>query len=787
MRILVGSGLVSQPVPTYATTFTTSLAPTSGQSGTMATYVVTPGAGGFPGGKTVQPSVSGFGAPSAQTTTAGSTTPLTFVLLVTGSGNTTATVNVAIDGMTNGTGAQQFTITQPVVVTPPTNNANKYFLIPDQSSVAPGATVTGKAYFNGLGTGGTITPSQGSALTIPSGSNTPVNFSFSAPSVTEIVLSATNSAGLYDSQDALITVFAASNGTARTLSVALGAPPGVGPIGPNDNPANAPAYRPAMDMHTFQRTVTSGTPRGFPSSFNKGWAPAWLAVSSLSGSTQALYLKLFDAFSSGATTSPGTGTELTSGAVQVYGTISANGTIMVQLPGSTKNYYADVATDAAFTNPVRIQQRFRVGEVVGIMSRSQESGVVRSFAYGGNSQPTLPANGNTNTTTLVGYDQRYGIPDGTTWYLQDGVHQDNAPYHGDWTSSGAQELGALFEQELGVCVAVVGSAASGGGFDEITDANGGPSGGFIPNLLYGGWARCRYLWINCGDLDAGGETLEGDRARQNGLAAWVGQHMKSIEVIGFCHGASGWYGQSGSGPIDHGRVQMVARDAEASNPMVVSKENTTWTQFAGSPGHSSMAARRLYVHSGVRLMRAAVLAVNGGTQTKDRGPTFAATGFIASGNVLRLPYNLNGAGALLPKGFNQNDPNYSVDTATPAEIAALFSVFPGANKDFTTATAVQISTATINTASPPTGYDGTVDLQLVVQNGQLVNYAGGPSGTQAIPSAFSVNYAIDYSTSNQSLTLYNYGAARSSSLCDDRLDMGLAYGWAMRPAFMQVS
>ena len=710
-----GSGTVSPSAPTYASTFTTALSPTSGQQGALSVFTVTPSSGGFPAGKTVQPSVTGFSTPPAQTTAAGSAAALNFNLTATGSAGTNAIVNVAIDSMTNQTGAHQFAIAQPVVIAPPTSAANKYFLVLDQVAVAPGDTVTGAAYPNGLWptmSGRTITLSNGVVINLPTTGGAAATFSFPAGTAGEYSISSSNNAGLYDPYHAPLTVFAASSGTARTLSVALGAPPGVGI---DNQPFHAP-----LDMTTFQRDTVTGRPKGFASSFNCGAGEVWLAISSLSGPTDGLFLQFYDAFSSGATATGGTGTQVTSGPVQVHGPITGTGTARVMLPaGAYMGLYADVATDAAMTNPVRIAQRFRVGEVMGLGTRSQRSGYVRSFPYG-----TQVPTGQTyaKTATLVSYDGRYGIPDGTAWYVQDGTHQDTNQYHGDYTSSGAQELGRLIEQEMGVCVGIAGAAGSSGGFDTFTNSDGTPSGGVIPALDYAVGGKFKWLFMCMGGLDNGTETVADDRARQNGFTAWIAANRPACDVIGWCHGQTGWFQNNGSSAVGHATVQQIARDLEASNLMVISLDDTIWNEYATSNAHASMASRPYYVQSDVRKLKARLLTVRGGTQTGDRSPTLAGSGTL-SGVTARIPFKLNGASRLIFQGFNFNDPSSTVNTATGAEIASMFSAYAGAGSNYDSGPALPITSAAINTTSPPSGYDGTIDLmQASTPTGAITMY-----------------------------------------------------------------
>ena len=117
------------------------------------------------------------------------------------------------------------------------------------------------------------------------------------------------------------------------------------------------------------------------------------------------------------------------------------------LPAGPYIYFAELATDAAFTNPVRLARRFSVGVVFGIVSRSQENGFARSYAY---SQNVAKATTYAKTVTWTAYDQRYPVLD-CGWFRHDGASVDPYQYHySEVSSSGPMEAGRIVEQQLGV-------------------------------------------------------------------------------------------------------------------------------------------------------------------------------------------------------------------------------------------------------------------------------------------------------------------------------------------------
>ena len=739
-----------------ATSFTVSLSRSNGSAGTAVIMTVTPAASAWPSGETVSPSAIGLSGSFDNASLVGSgTAPLTFTFTPMSGPGASGTLTATAPGMTNSSGAQPYSINAAVT----SMVANRFDIVTASSVVAVGSAVQVTVYPNAsfpsgtivlAGTNGSFSSSPTIALT--RGSTTPVSVTYMPATSGEHTIGTTNTAGLYNPYPAPLTVFASASGTPQSLSVSLT----------------------RSDMTTYQRDAPSGNPTGFSLSWAKGWGEVWLSVTAIAGATSGLWVRLYDAMSAGASSSVGSGSALHASPVQVYGPVSAMGAVRVLLPAGPYIYYADVATDAAFTNPVRIAQRFRVGVVIGHFSRSQESGLSRSYAYTGNT--SLPTSYK-KTATWVAFDYRY--PDNDSgWYVHDGISPDPYSYHySEGSSSGAQEIGRLIESQLGVCVGIAGSSATGGGLDSMVNHDGSLAGGFAGTLGAAVGSKFRYFWMATGSWDGvdsnyPAETHTEVRTRAFGAVDWIAKNFPSCAVIGWVTSASGLFGNDGSRATGFTRNQMIImNEIEPSNPMVVSKENYNWNEYNSS--HATMSARVDYVRPGFRKIMAAELAAMGGFQTTARGPTLAMTGtFKASARVISIPYTLPaGASALQSIGLTYSNPNpVTINGATAQEIAGLFAVYgPGGYQG--NGTAIKIDTATINAAAK------TIDLALTGSTG--VTYADGTTG--AAPTGFNVQFAADFGASNSALVP---GSGRSAVITDDRVDAANAipYGWHMLPS-----
>lgn len=741
-----------------ATSFRVSLSQASGPAGTAVTMIVAPADGAWPSGEVITPSASGLaGSFDNQSLIGSGSATLTFTFTPASSPGTTGTLTASAPGLTNNAGPQPYTISAVSTA----SMANRFDIVMGSSVVAPGSPVQVTVYPNAKfpggnivlsGTNGSFSSSPTIALT--NGSTAPVTLTYTPASSGEHAITATNNAGLYNPYPAPLTVFQGASGTSRSLAVALT----------------------RTDMVTFQRDAPSGNPAGFSLAWAKGWGEVWLNVTALAGASTGLWIRLYDAMSSGATSSVGTGTALHASPVQVYGQITSNGVVRVLLPAGPYIYYADVATDSAFTSPVRIAQRFRVGVVIGHFSRSQESGLSRAYAYSGNVPvPTTY----TKTASWVGFDYRYADTD-SGWFVHDGVTTDPYQYHyGESTTSGAQEIGRLIESQLGVCVGVTGNSASGGGLDVMVNHDGSFTGGFTGTVAASVGNKFRYLWMATGNWEGvdgnyPNETHAEVRTRFFGAVDYVARTYPACAVIGWVASASGIFGNDGSSLLGYTRHQSIfLNEIEPSNPMVVSKECYNWNEFYSS--HSTMAARVQYVRAGFRQLMAAELSGFGGYQTSNRGPRLSSAGIIRTGSrVISIPYTLPAGSALQAVGINFNNPNYSIGSASNVELASLFSVFMAGGYQGN-GTAIKIDNAVVNSASK------TIDLTLSGTSG--ITFVDNT--TASTPSSFSVHYAADFGLSNSSITpSYTGSATRAVMITDDRIDTtnGIAYGWHMRPA-----
>lgn len=622
--------------------------------------------------------------------------------------------------------------------TPSTGAATRIDVVFSQSAVSPGGTVSGYIVPNNDLSGNTVTltPGSGAAtvVTLPSSGNAPVPFTLTAPSVGDDYFTITNSAGLLNPAPQQINVFAASSGTSRTFSATIA---GTTP-----------------DLRTFRRNAVTGDPTGFSMS-GKGWGSVGINISNLSGATDGVWMRPYVANSPGATTSPGTGTALHS-AVQVHGALGATGTIYPLLPSSLEFLYWDIATDAAFTAPVRIAQRCRVGFVLADISRSQETGFAQYYA---------------DNTAFTAINTRFAV-----WTSGDYRYPANSYTGIHWTistdTSAGQELARILEAQLGVGVALTGLSTTGNGLDAYFAHDGSPSSAFTGTVAASCDGKFDALTVSMGGWDGINstnyptETWAEDQTRMLNAFAKIQQLYPTCQVIRWCSSASGWFGYDGSRDLGYTRVNGIVRAAEASNPCVVSGKSTLWNELVQS--HATQAARPDYARTAARMILSAIPTTMGGIAATNRGPTLGSTGSVV-GRILRIPYTLHGGNSLTSVKATYANPNVTYSTASTAELASLFSVYAGPGGRTGNGTAIKIASAAINASL------GTIDLTLVGSSG--VTYADNSTG--AMPSGFNVHYAADFGTSNTTLTPYT---GTGASLCDDVTEYSIPYGRLTRPA-----
>ncbi len=167
----------------------------------------------------------------------------------------------------------------------------------------------------------TATPSAGSVAAVP------VSFTPSTGGLATIT--ATSLAGLSAPAAVYCPVFAGASGTAGTMAVTQS----------------------FGNRRPFQRDVASGNPAGFATGWNKGWGEVQLTITP-SGASAGVFARLYDADSTGVTGASGTGTELTSGPVQIWGTVTAGSqSIYPNLPTSSSRTSSTGISSSAVTRP----------------------------------------------------------------------------------------------------------------------------------------------------------------------------------------------------------------------------------------------------------------------------------------------------------------------------------------------------------------------------------------------------------------------------------------------------
>jgi hypothetical protein len=655
---------------------------------------------------------------------------------------------------------------------PSTLTASRFDLVLDKSSGPVGtsgtATVYPNATWNGNGaksitlSGTGISFPSGASAIIPSTGTTPITVPYSiGPGIGELSIVATNTGGLANPYPAPFNAFAASSGSAQTIS---GAAISVSKAGGTN-----------LDLQPFQRDVPNGNPNGWATGFGKGWGEVFVTVNP-GGATDGLFAKLIDADSSGATSTVGTGTYLQSSPVQVYGGLVAGSqTLRLQIPASNKRYYLELATNSAWANPVRVPQRFFVGIVLGFMGASQQAGMLRAYAY---SSGESTGQSYTKVVTMLASFDGYATADYGTPYWFPHANQTTGPdqMYGEYSSSAVQEWGRMIEAQFGVLVANTGCAQLGVGMDGLLQQDGVPGPGVQVTL---GLAnnKFRYLWCNFANGFAS-NTYDPNAASAN-LISYANTHYPACAVFGFNYGGTGIFAMPGDGSRVNGYTRLgvaIAVAMAAGNPMVVSLDDYHWNDYYG--GHASMSSRMQYARTGFRAFLDAELTAFGGNQTSARGPTLASTGTAASDSrVIRVPYKHHGGATLSAIAVNCSGTTFSyTNDVTPAELGSLFAVYgPGGYRG--NGQAILITGAVINTSSPPSGYDGTIDVTLSGSSG--VTYADNSTG--AMPSGFNVQFAADFGASGAGGL--SGGGGRCVVLLDNQADSvsGLA-GRHVRPA-----
>ncbi len=744
-----------------ATSFSVALSTAGGAPSAPVQILVTPSSGAWPSGEVITPSVTGLAGSFDNASLIGTgKASVVFNFTPVSAPGTLGSFNVSATGMLNSSGAQSYAITAVSA----SGTANRFDALFPVS-----ATTIGTAQTLSISPNGAWPPSAGSiTLAVSKGtgnfpdgatanyspaSTTPVAIRYQPTAAGEHAIRCSNTAALYAPYPSPLNVFAVSSGTAQTITANL-------VFG---------------DQAAHQRDTVSGNPSGFSFSWARGWGEVPINITALGGATNCLWIKLVDALSSGATTMLGTGTYLNAAPVQVYGPLSGTGRLTLLLPAGPYHYFAEIATDAAFTNPIRLANRFSVGVVFGVASRSFECGVGQAYAQSGGAVSTTYA----KAVTFGSYDYRYPADSG--WFRNDGVSGDPYQYHyGNTSSSGSMELGRIVEAQLGVVCGIAGMLSStGGGLDQFVGHDGSLSYGFQGTMSYACGGKFRYFWGATNSWDGVDsnyptESLAENRIRYKAAVDWIARNYPACAVIGWCS-ASGIFGGDGSRPEGFTRNTCIfLNEIEPVNPMVVSKETYNWNEYANN--HATMAARMQYVRSSARLIFATETAAMGGNQTQNRGPTLSASATISSGSrVIRFPFKLHGGTALQGVKILFNNSTFSYNPASAGDIASLFALYPSggyAGAAGTPGKTIKITGAAINATAPPPGADGTIDVTLAGASG--ITYGDGT--TDVMPSTMTAHFASDFGQSTGGVP-----AGEATVLCDDRTDFGIGMGWHMRP------
>lgn len=722
-------------------------------------FSVTPGSGGFPGGVTPQFNLTGLSTPTAQTTKAGSTAPLAFNLIATGSPGSNAYASVTLAGMTTQSGPQQFAIQAAYVPPAPSRASTKYIATPRASSVEPGNPVVIDIEFNGVvPTSGTISAtSMGSNGTLSANTitldGTAKSFTYTPTSAGEHNISFTNTAGLYDSIKAPLNCWAASSGSVQSLSATLR-------LG---------------DQAVHYRDVPSGSPRGFSTPNTRGHGEVWVDVGQ---AVPALFARLYDRRSNGATTTQGTGTELTSGWVQVYGAMSAAGRARLLLPAiRAKQLWMDLSTSSTGADAIRVANCFAVGTIMLFSSRSQLAGYARGYAMpnaddNNNNAPILKSVPWYLTCESVAASPQYGGDTSGTWARVAGEQYDppgyNQQFFGEPTSNGGMEAGRLIDQQTGMMLGITGCAWIGGGYDQFLDVpSGAVNAGTMATALAATSGKAHYYFLAGDSFDNIPVTLANYQSVFTKVPDWIMRNCPGVHVVGMATGASGYFGPDGSSDFGHTRMQDLIRQQEAALAHVVSLEDYHWNAFKN--GHATQGARPPYVREHIRLLLSAEMASWGGLQTQARGPVMLGVG-SHSGNVVRLPFKHGGGTTASVIVFQFPDlASFTVKATTnPTDLMSMISLRPAGTRHGDGSSEYPITGATINFTNLPAGADGTIDVTF--------------SANIVFPCL--ANIACDFTASGGDA--YTEGARKAVVMVDNVDPFGIGYGQHLRPAVDMV-
>ena len=434
--------------------------------------------------------------------------------------------------------------------------------------------------------------------------------------------------------------------------------------------------------------------------------------------------------------------------------------------------YLELATDSAFTNPIRVPQRFIVGIVVNVCGASQQAEVLfNGYPYGdGSSSPAtgLAFNGvvstqNTNAGAYgtCGYWFRHGasVTTGSTW---------------GGSSSAAQEFARVLSSQFGVYVGLTGSAQVGEGFTDWLAEDGSLASVGAQAAIAAVNGKFRYWWNNWVN-----GTKDTNFVPATAVAGFQIKMPTAYPACAFYGCNFGMDGVITNGSAEspayspgYGRMQALIIAATASNPMMISFDDYHCNGQVS--GHWTMASRVQWARVNGRNVADWELSAFGGRQTPNLGPVLASAGTF-SGRTITIPFTHHGGATLSALTVTENNGGISgtdfayANDATAAEIASLFSVWgPGGYYGYG-GKSIAITGAVINSSS--------ITLTLAGSTGVVYT----DSATDTLPSSLTVQFVAD---TNLCCAGPTWGGGRAIVLVDDQVDSGngIPFGRHMKQA-----
>lgn len=640
--------------------------------------------------------------------------------------------------------------------------ATRYEIVLSRSSGAPGSAVSGLAYPNGSWAGDgtkalTLTPTNGTisgSLVIPASGSDPIGFSWTPLAAGELAIAGTNAARLANPFHAPFTCMIAAAGSAQTLSY-------------NSSVTTDSNGGRLLDRRTYQKDAPSGNPNGFSTTANAGWGEVWVPLT-LGGASSGLFGRLHDADSSGASSTVGTGT-VVQAITQVFGPVSSGvQTVRLLLPATDTRYYLDLATDAAFTNPVRVPWTFFVRDVMALLVRSQEGGLGANW-NAGTILPGAPYNAYTKTTGISTYHSGNDTSAAdavfaSSWAVSDGVTtsflQTNDGTYYEMNSAATMELGRLWNVRKGHGISTVGVVVVNGiqaTFADMLATDGTPCAGFRQAVINQCGGKFRYLRTNMND---GGGPLSygtaGCRVALNGLVSYFATNYPACAVMSLGIRSGSDADASANATATVGAV--IREEMEATDPRVAFGDVIAeWFGFYGN--HPDFPSQ-VKIARGVwqSLMGNETPTFGGfGYSFADRWPRLRSTGTRAAGTqVLKIPIDLPaGVTSIAAQTihYNGSGNSYTYTAADSNDLLSITYVFPAGQRPGVSPYA--LASAVINASTNPPTLDITVDSSVTLPSivtaffGCNTNYGPyTPNGGNDPVAVFAVEdrsaYGIDY-------------------------------------------